>query len=141
MQAAVHIGVLGGVGMLEAIEHRLRLLRRSCVVEIDERLAVNRHGEDRKILADAADVIGAVGDGFLHVSPFARRPEVPAEGGLRRRTAGELRPRRKPGDDLIHQRVAQAGVLDSLDRLADERLDEQRLGVLGRNAARLEIKQ
>ena len=82
MQAAVHIGVLGGVGMLEAIEHRLRLLRRGCVVEIDERLAVNRHGEDRKILADAADVIGAVRDGFLHVSPLARRPEVPAEGGV-----------------------------------------------------------
>ena len=82
MQAAVHIGVFGGVGMLEAVEHRLRLLRRGGVVEIDERLAVNRHGEDRKILADAADVIGAVGDGFVHVSPLARHPEVPAEGGV-----------------------------------------------------------
>ena len=32
-------------------------------------------------------------------------------------------------------------MLDPLDRLADERLDEQCLGFLGRNAARLELKQ
>ena len=74
VQAAVHIGVFGGIGVLEAVEHRLRLLRRGRVVEIDERLAVNRHGEDGKILADAVDVIGAVGDGFVHC--FASVPVI-----------------------------------------------------------------
>ena len=48
VQAAMHIGVFGRVGVLEAVEHRLRLLRRGGVVEIDERLAVDRHGEDRE---------------------------------------------------------------------------------------------
>ena len=43
--------------------------------------------------------------------------------------------------DVLHQRLAQAGMLDALDRLADEGLDQQRLGFLGRNAARLQIEQ
>src|SRR6185295_442470 len=30
----------------------------------------------------------------------------------------------------LHQRLAQARMLDALDRLADERLDQQRLGLL-----------
>ena len=47
----------------------------------------------------------------------------------------------EPGGDLLHQRVAQAGMLDALHRLADEGLDQQRLGFLGRNAARLEVEQ
>jgi hypothetical protein len=43
----------------------------------------------------------------------------------------------QPGGDVLDQRVAQAGMLDALDRLADEGLDQQRLGLLGGNAARL----
>ena len=31
---------------------------------------------------------------------------------------------------MVHQRVAQPGVLDPLHRLADEGLDQQRLGLL-----------
>src|SRR5258705_5506266 len=49
--------------------------------------------------------------------------------------------RRQPRGDLVDQRVAQARVLDALDRLADEGLDQQPLGLLCRNAARLEIEQ
>ena len=60
VQAAVHVGVFVGVGVLDAVEHRLRLLRRGGVVEIDKRLAVDLHAEDREILADAVDVIAAV---------------------------------------------------------------------------------
>src|SRR5262249_60214518 len=50
-------------------------------------------------------------------------------------------PRRQPGDHGLDQRLAQAGVLDAFHRLADEGLDQQRLGLLGRDAARLEIEQ
>ena len=70
MQAAMHVGVLRGVGLLQAVEHRLRLLRRSGVVEINERLAVNLRGEDREIRADAVDVVGAVGHRWMHVPPM-----------------------------------------------------------------------
>ena len=119
VQTAVHVGVFGRVGVLEAIEHGLRLLRRGGVVEVDERLAVDLHGEDGKILADAVDVIGTVADGRVHRS---------------------LLPCLEPGDDLIHQRVAQPGMLYAFDRLADEGLDQQRLGLLRRDAARLEVE-
>ena len=44
VQAAVHVGVLRGVGLLKPVENRLRLLRRRSVVEIDQRLAVDLHG-------------------------------------------------------------------------------------------------
>ena len=113
----MHVGVFGGVGVMEPIEHRLRLLRRGGVVEIDQRLAVDRHREDRKILADARDVVGAVAD---------RRDASVVLGAWprRRRKAGS-----RQAATLIDQRVAQAGVLDPLDRLADERLDQQRLGL------------
>ena len=44
----------------------LRLLRRGGVVEIDQRLAVDLHGQDREIRADAGDVVGAVGHRGMH---------------------------------------------------------------------------
>ena len=68
MQTAMHIGVLGGVGLLDAVEHGARLLRRGGIVEIDERLAVNLHRQDRKIRPDAIDVIGAVGRYVVHLN-------------------------------------------------------------------------
>jgi hypothetical protein len=39
------------------VEHGLRLLRRGGVVEIDERLAVDLHRQDREVRADAGDVV------------------------------------------------------------------------------------
>ena len=69
MQAAMHVGVLRRVGLVDAIEHRLRLLRRGGVVEIDKRLAIDLRREDRKIRADAVDVIGAVGHCRMHCNP------------------------------------------------------------------------
>jgi hypothetical protein len=65
----MHIGVFGGVGAVQPIEHRLGLLRRGSIVEVDERLAVDVHREDRKIRADALDVIGAIGDRRVHGYP------------------------------------------------------------------------
>ncbi len=120
VQPAVHVGVFGGIGVLQAIEHGLRLLRRGGIVEIDERLAVDLQREDRKILADAVHVIRAVAHRRVHRSSL---------------------PRPEPGDDLVHQRVAQPGMFDAFDRLADEGLDQQRLGLLGGNAARPEVEQ
>ena len=76
--------------------------------------------EDREILADAVDVIAAVGDRGMH-RVISRVFE--------------------PGGDVLDQRVAQAGMLDAFDRLADEGLDHQRLGLLGRDAARPQIEQ
>jgi len=66
MQAAMHVGIFRGVGLVDAVEHHLRLLRRGRIVEIDERLAVDLHGEDRKILAHAGDVIAAIGQCGMH---------------------------------------------------------------------------
>ncbi len=66
MQAAMHVGVFRGVGLLDAVEHRLRLLRGSGVVEIDQRLAIDLHAENREILADAVDVVGAVAHRGMH---------------------------------------------------------------------------
>ena len=43
--------------------------------------------------------------------------------------------------DGLDQRLAQAGMLDALDRLADEGLDQQRLGLRAGNAARAQIEQ
>ncbi len=56
MQAAVHVGVLLGIGLVEAVEHGLRLLRRGGVVEIDQRLAVDLHRQRGEVRADAVDV-------------------------------------------------------------------------------------
>jgi hypothetical protein len=66
VQAAMHIGIFGGVGALDAVEHGARLLRRSRIVEIDERLAVDLHRQDRKILADAGNVVGSVCQCGMH---------------------------------------------------------------------------
>ncbi len=49
-------------------------------------------------------------------------------------------PRLQPRRDLIDQRLAQAGMLDAFDRLAEKGLDQQRFGLRGRNAARHQIE-
>ena len=66
MQAAVHVGVLLGIGLVEAVEHGLRLLRRGGVVEIDQRLAVDLHRQRGEVRADAVDVEGTVGHCRMH---------------------------------------------------------------------------
>src|SRR5437588_4214096 len=46
----------------------------------------------------------------------------------------------KPRRDLLHQRLAQAGMFDALDRLAEEGLDQQGLGFRRRDAARHQVE-
>ena len=41
MQAAMHVGVFAVIGLRHAVQHGVRLLRRSSVVEIDKLLAVD----------------------------------------------------------------------------------------------------
>ena len=62
----MHVGIFRRIGLLDAVEHGLGLLRRRRVVEINQRLAIDLHGEDREILADAVDVIGAVAHRRMH---------------------------------------------------------------------------
>src|SRR5471032_2842340 len=62
MQAAMHIGVLLGIGLVQAVQHLGRLLRRGRVVEIDQRLAIDLHSQRRKIGADLGDIVRAVAD-------------------------------------------------------------------------------
>ena len=57
MQAAMHIGIFVGIGMLNRVDHDLRLLRRGAVVEIDQRLAVDFPRQDREVAADGLDVV------------------------------------------------------------------------------------
>src|SRR5215468_5251695 len=72
------------------------------------------------------------------IHPFRKKMDRRVKPGD---DVAKLLPRLEPGHDAVDQRVAQASVLDPLHRLADEGLDEQRLGLFGRNAARLEIEQ
>src|SRR6185437_13708749 len=62
MQAAMHVGVLLRIGLLQPVEHLARLLRRGRVVEIDQRLAIDLERQRRKIRADFGDIVGAIAD-------------------------------------------------------------------------------
>ena len=57
MQATVYVSVFGLVGLRHAVKHGVRLLCRSGVVEIDQRLAIDLQLKRRKILPDTGDVI------------------------------------------------------------------------------------
>src|SRR3977135_1677881 len=57
MQPAVHIGIFRRIGMLDAGAPGVGLFVPSRIVEINERFAIDRHGEDRKIRADPLDII------------------------------------------------------------------------------------
>ena len=84
--------------------------------------------KDWEVLADRGDVISAVAYGWVHIIVVA----------LLRRTAANRCSCAKvePSDDFLHQRVAQAGVLDPFDGLADEGLDQQRLAPASRGMPR-----
>ncbi len=66
----MHVGILGGVGVFEPVEHGARLLRRGGIVEIDQRLAVNLERQRRKILADPVHIVAAVLDRGVHHACF-----------------------------------------------------------------------
>lgn len=87
VQAAVHVGVLALVGFRHAVEHRIRLLRRGGVVEIDQRLAINLHRQRGEILSHAGDVICTVGNRRMHCHPLASSQRCAAAIASSRRSS------------------------------------------------------
>src|ERR1700689_2043915 len=81
---------------------------------------------------------------FCRSSPRKRGPSwIPACAGMsgcEASTPSSFASRLQPSRDLIHQRLAQAGMLYALDRLAQKRLDQQSLGFRSRNTAGHQIK-
>ena len=73
MQSAMHIGIFPGQALQHGIDNNLRLLCRSSVVEINQRLAINLAGEDGKVSAD-----------FLNIIHFLFRHSMQAEAKRRR---------------------------------------------------------
>ena len=57
VQATVNIGIFVRISLGYRIDHHLRLLRRGPVVQIDQGLAIHLPVQDRKISADAGNVI------------------------------------------------------------------------------------
>ena len=80
MQPAMHVGVLRGVSRFEPVEHDTRLLRRGRVVEVDKRLAIDLHRQDRKIRPDAVHVISTAARCLVH---FLSSSGVILRGSLR----------------------------------------------------------
>src|ERR1700730_96362 len=58
MHAAMHIGVFGFHKIAHGVEHRLRLLRRGRIVQIDELLAVHHTRQNGKIAPQRLRVEG-----------------------------------------------------------------------------------
>ena len=124
VQPAMHVGVFHLVGVLDGLQHGARLLRRGAVVEIDQRLAVDLAEQDRKIGADALDVVGA--------PPARSAPLIIAViFVLRRRAHGALPADGRPAGACMASAPRAALVLDLVERLADEALDQQRARLPG----------
>src|SRR5207248_935183 len=66
VDAAMDVGVLRAVVILQRIEDGVRLVRGRAVIEIDQRLAVNLGGEDREVGAHLLDVESGARLGFQH---------------------------------------------------------------------------
>jgi hypothetical protein len=56
------IGILGQVEPAEPVDHRLRLLGRRCVVEPDQRTAVDALAQDREITPNRLGIEPASGN-------------------------------------------------------------------------------
>ena len=121
VQSAMHVRVFVLIGVRQAIDDRLRLLSRGRVVQIDKRLSIGALGEDREIRAYRLNVVGV--ERRLHelVHVFAFRVSSQAAS----------RARNGPTNDLV---------LDSVDGLPSKSLEQHRLRVAVRDAARLQIE-
>src|SRR5262249_41309229 len=71
MHAAMDVGVLRGVVVIDRVDHGLRLLRGRGAVQIDQRASVYLLSEDRKIFADLVDV-ESICQRLLRVNFFKR---------------------------------------------------------------------
>ena len=67
VDTAMDVGVARGVVLGERVEHHLRLLGRGRVVEVDERLAVRRRAQNRKVGPHGRDIErGGCRHDYLH---------------------------------------------------------------------------
>ena len=62
----MYVGVFGRISLVEPIEYGLRLLGGGGVVEINQRLSVDLHAENREVVAHAPDVVAAVFHRWVH---------------------------------------------------------------------------
>jgi len=58
MRSTMDVGVLVLIEILEPIDHALRLLRSRCVVQPDQRAAVDFLAQDGKVASDGLDIEG-----------------------------------------------------------------------------------
>ena len=65
MGTTVHVGVLVFVVVLEAVNHYLRALRRSTVIEPYQRMTVDLLRKNREVATDLRKVLGTDADGFV----------------------------------------------------------------------------
>ncbi len=87
VQSAVHVGVFHRIGLGDRVDHRLRLLRRGAVVEIDQRPAVHLARQDRKVAAHRLDVVAHAlppGGEIPRIAAISVRPRTSADHGQHR---------------------------------------------------------
>ena len=81
MSAAMNVGVIAFVDPGLGINDLNRLLGRRGAVEVDQRLAMDLAGQDRKVLADGLDIVGWPGGirgvdvGHGHITEIICRPD------------------------------------------------------------------
>ena len=94
VQAAMHVGIFVLVDMGQALDHRARLLRRSGVVEIDQRLAVGPLVQNGKIGADRLDVVGRGACPCTSLMPASAHARAASQARIVAQRLGEAGSRR-----------------------------------------------
>ena len=126
VDAAMDVGVVVLVEVLERVDHRARLLSAGRRVEIDQRPVVHPGGEDRE------------------VAPYPRRrrsPPAPRARRPRSRQLLQVGAARQARDRRLADMLAHRRVGEPLDHLGGEGEGQHALGRGARQAARAEIEQ
>ena len=81
MRGAMNVGILARVEIGDAVDHRLRLLRRRGVVEPDQRLAVDIFMQDREVAAEdmRVELAGSRDGGQRELRNVLRRQDAEIE--------------------------------------------------------------
>ena len=53
----MHVGIDGAILLRDSIDHGLRFLRRSRIIEIDQRASVDLARQNREILSDCLNIV------------------------------------------------------------------------------------
>ena len=132
VHAAVDVRVGPSVDVGDRLDDGLRLLRRRRVVEIDERLAVNRAREDREVAADRLDVEGRAAPlGGLATREDGAHAARPGSRPLARAAADRVAPPRR----------AERRDADPRGDVAREGVDQEVPGLRLADPARAQVEQ